>query len=310
VVFGSSIAESINHAVRILGNDGVILATGAERSSVLEAARAVGSLELIELDHDGHVDFEALEGRLRAGGVTMLCAQVANHETGVLGDAARAVELAHAYGATAHVDATIGFGRLPLDLEALGADATTVASELLGGPQGTSALIVRRGSVLKPFLLGGAQERARRAGLENLLGIIGFGVAAEVLAQPGALEAEAAAQRELLTRLVECALQVPGVRAVGDADPHRRAGWLRCFTIDGIEAEGVVMGLDRVGVSVHSGSACSAESLEPSAVLAAMGIEADRSLRLSVGWSSTESEVERFEAHFAGVIERLRSLRS
>lgn len=310
VVFGSGIAESTNHAVRILGDGGTILATGAERSSVLEAARAVGHVELLSLDHNGRLDFDALAARLQHGDVTLVCTQVANHETGVLGEAARVVALAHAAGATVHVDATIGFGRLPLDLTHLDADATTVSSELLGGPQGVSALIVKRGAVLAPLLLGGAQERARRAGLENVLGIIGFGVAADVLAQPGVLENEAATQRMLLGELEAAALCVPGVQSVGDPDPTWRAPWLRCFTITGVEAEGVVMGLDRVGISVHSGSACSAESLEPSPVLAAMGIEADRSLRLSTGWSSTQADVERFAAHFGEVVARLRALRS
>ena len=310
VVFTSSIAESINHAVTVLGDAGTILTTGAERTSVLEAARAAGNLDLLHLDAAGHLDLEELEARLVSGPISLVCAQVANHETGVLGETRHVVELAHQHGAHVHLDATIGFGRLPLDFQSLDADAVTVSSELLGGPQGASALIVRKGSILKPLLLGGAQERARRAGLENLLGMIGFGVAAEVLGQPGAMEHEAQHQRALLDRLCETATAVSGVQAVGEQDPRRQAGWLRCFTIEGVEAEGVVMGLDRAGISVHSGSACSAEALEPSAVLSAMGIEADRSLRLSVGWSSTTEDVERFEANFGPVIERLRSLRS
>jgi cysteine desulfurase len=310
VVFTSSIAESANHAVARLGAGGVVLASGAERSSVVDAARAVGSLELVGLDEAGHLDLEGLEARLGQGQVALACCQVANHETGVLNDVARVVELAHAHGAAVHVDATVAFGHLPLDLGALDADALSVSSELLGGPPGVAALIVRRGSLLRPLLLGGAQERARRAGLENLIGIVGFGVAAEVLSAPGRLEAEAEVAAEQMARLEKAATAVPGVLAVGDPEPAGRAPWLRCFTVEGVEAEGVVLGLDRAGISVHSGSACASESLEPSPVLAAMGVAADRSLRLSVGWSTTEGELERFEAAFAPAVERLRALRA
>ena len=234
---------------------------------------------------------------------------MANHETGVLGQAEEVIALVRRRGVAVHVDATIAAGHVALNLGQLDADIATVSSELLGGPQGVAALIVRKGTVLPPMIFGGAQERARRAGLENPLGIVGFGIAAEVLCAPGKLVSEEQAARSHLAHLETAALNVEGVHAVGDPESEHRAPWLRCFTIDGVESEGVVMGLDRAGVSVHSGSACSAESLEPSPVLAAMGLEADHSLRLSVGWSTTEAEVERFATVFPEVVARLRSLR-
>ena len=310
VIFTSSIAESINHGVAAFCSGAVVLASGAERSSTLEAARERSSLELISLDHLGHLDLDALEHRLGRGDVSLVCCQVANHETGVLGHVEDVVASARRHGVAVHVDATIAAGHSALNLGELDADVTTVSSELLGGPQGAAALIVRKGTVLPPMILGGAQERARRAGLENLLGIIGFGIAAEVLCTPGKLESEESRSRAHLAALEAAALEVEGVDAVGDPAGRYRAPWLRCFTIEGVEAEGVVMGLDRAGISVHSGSACSAESLEPSPVLAAMGLTADRSLRLSVGWSTTEADVERFGAVFPEVVARLRSLRS
>jgi cysteine desulfurase len=309
VIFTSSIAESINHGVQIFGGNRVVLATGAERSSTLEAARVQGSLELIGLDRLGHPDLDALDARLSHGGVSLVCCQVANHETGVLGQAEEVIALVRRHGVAVHVDATIAAGHVALNLGQLDADIATVSSELLGGPQGVAALIVRKGTVLPPMIFGGAQERARRAGLENPLGIVGFGIAAEVLCAPGKLVSEEQVARSHLAHLETAALNVEGVHAVGDPESEHRAPWLRCFTIDGVESEGVVMGLDRAGVSVHSGSACSAESLEPSPVLAAMGLEADHSLRLSVGWSTTEAEVERFATVFPEVVARLRSLR-
>ena len=113
---------------------------------------------------------------------------------------------------------------------------------------------------------------------------------------------------ELLERLEDEALRVPGVHRVGD--PASRAAGISCLVVEGVEAEPVLLGLDRRGVSVHSGSACSAESLEPSPVLAAMGRDADHSLRLSTGWSSTEGDVARFGACFPEVVSSLRALRT
>jgi cysteine desulfurase len=178
----------------------------------------------------------------------------------------------------------------------------------LGGPKGAGALLVRRGVRLPPFLVGGEQERARRGGLEDLPAWVGFGAAASELAG-GALVLEAAAAAIQTDRLRSAALAVPGVRAYGPAKPESRLPSLLCLGVDGVEAEAVLIGLDQAGVAAHSGSACSSESLEPSPVLAAMGVDADHSLRLSVGWSTTGEEVETAAGALPGVIDRLRALR-
>jgi cysteine desulfurase len=308
VVFESSIAESATHVVSCLGRGGVVLASAASRQSVLESARALGQLEELAVDAGGHLRPDRLAERLAAGGVSMVSVQLANHETGVVDDVGPLIELAHASGALVHLDATMALGQLEVDLAALGADALTIGAELIGGPLGAAATVLGGGILLPPMLLGGAQERARRAGLENLMGIVGFGIAAMVLSDPALRSEErrrASVQRSLLE---EAALAVEGVRRVGDAGG--RLASISCLLVEGVEAEAVVMGLDRVGVSVHSGSACAAESLEPSPVLAAMGLDADHSMRLSVGWSTTDAEVERFGAAFSDVVGRLRALRS
>jgi len=310
VIFTSSIAESTNHAVTALGTGGVILVSGAERSSVIETARQCGDAQFVPLTATGHLDLDALEGRLTEGDVSLVCAQSANHETGVSNDLGRIADLCQRHGTKLHVDASCTFGHLSFDVGALEADAVTVSSELLGGPQGVAALLVKKGTVLPPLLRGGAQERARRAGLENILGILGFGVACDVLAAPGVLTQEAAHAMQHLAALSTAACAVPGVAAVGSDDPTQRTPFLRCFTIDGIEAEAIVMGLDRKGISVHSGSACAAESLQPSPVLEAMGLNPENSLRLSVGWSTTENDIARFVDIFPEVIASLRALRS
>ena len=306
VVFTSAITESATMAVVALGSGRRILAAGTERASVLDAARRHGTVEEIAVDRDGHLDLEHLD-RLLEGPPALVCCHVANHETGVLTDVAVVANLARAAGATLHVDAATATGHVPLALGDLDADAVTITGEMIGGPMGCSGLVVRSGRPFPHLLEGGSQERGRRPGLENLLGIIGFGIAAEVVSPRVAAEAKRAERQ--IGLLEAAALAVEGVAAVGDPDPAGRAPHLRCLTIDGVEAEPVLLGLNRAGVAVHSGSACSSEALEPSAVLAAMGLDADRSLRVSVGWSTTDDDVARFAASFGPVVDHLRALR-
>jgi cysteine desulfurase len=160
--------------------------------------------------------------------------------------------------------------------------------------------VVRRGLRLDPFVVGGEQERARRAGFENVAAIVGFGAAASLGVQP-----DLWALTELLA---QAAVAVPGVVRYGDPSADGSLPHIACFGVEGVEAEAVLLGLDQAGVAAHSGSACSSESLEPSPVLEAMGVEAERSLRLSVGWSTTEADADAFASAFPAVVARLRAL--
>ena len=159
------------------------------------------------------------------------------------------------------------------------------------GRQG--ALLLRRGLRIDPLLVGGEQERGRRAGLENVAGAIGFGAAAAVLAVPGRLADEAGDARRRTERLAAAAARRR--RRVRYGDPVDGLPHLVCVGVGGVEAEPVLLGLDQAGVAAHSGSSCSSESLEPSPVLEAMGVDGERSLRLSVGWSTTDGDVEAFD---------------
>jgi cysteine desulfurase len=205
-----------------------------------------------------------------------------------------------------HIDAAAAVGHVPVELDSLGADFVSISAHKLGGPAGIGALVVRRGLRLQPLIVGGAQERARRGGLENLIGIVGFGAAAAALSEPGRLQQEEAAARQLTGALVKAATSVEDVVVLGDL--VRRAPHIVNVAVGGVLAEAVLLGLDRAGIAAHSGSACSSESIEPSPVLAAMGVDPDRSLRLSVGWSTTGADVEAFAAAFGPAVERLRSL--
>jgi cysteine desulfurase len=220
------------------------------------------------------------------------------------------VELCRDAGIPVHVDACAALGRVPIDLGALHADLVSLSAHKLGGPAGVGALVLAPGSRFDPLILGGQQERARRAGFENAVAIAGFGAVAKTLAQAGRLEQEADAARAHVSLLLAAARAVEGVSLVGDPDPRGRLPNLVCLGVAGVEAEPVVIGLDRAGIAVHSGSACSSEALEPSPVLAAMGVDPDKSLRLSVGWSTTDADVAAFAAEFQRVVAGLRALRA
>jgi cysteine desulfurase len=161
---------------------------------------------------------------------------------------------------------------------------------------------------LRPLLVGGDQERARRAGFENVPAIVGFGTACAHLT-PERLQREAHDARRLTDRVLAAVAdgRLSGVHVYGD--PFDRVPHLVCLGIDGIEPQAVLLGLDQAGVAAHSGSACSSEALEPSPVLEAMGVDAHRSLRVSVGWNTTDDDIDALLDALPPILERLRALR-
>jgi cysteine desulfurase len=180
----------------------------------------------------------------------------------------------------------------------------SVTAHTFGGPKGAGALFVRRGLRVPPFVVGGAQERARRGGIENVAAMVGFAAACEQVD----VERECRRARELTEAAWRGAGAVDGVTRYGD--PDDRLPNVLCFGVAGVEAEPILLALDQQGVALHSGSSCSSETLEPSPVLEAMGVDADHSLRLSVGWSSTDDDIVRFAAAFPEVVARFRALRA
>jgi cysteine desulfurase len=172
-------------------------------------------------------------------------------------------------------------------------------------------MIVRRGSRFDPLLVGGEQERGRRAGLEAIPALLAFGAAAAALNEDGQrrILTEEATARLQVEGMVEAALTVEGVEVIGPP-ARERLPHLVCLGVAGVEAEPVLIGLDRAGVAVHSGSACSSESIEPSPVLEAMGADPSHSLRLSVGWTTSDVDCDAFGASFPSVVADLRALRS
>jgi cysteine desulfurase len=320
VIFTSGATEAINAAVygalhterrgRSGPGRGVALAA-VEHSAVREASERdgdPGGLITLAVDASGRIDPDSVRAAASAPGLALVHCQLANHEVGTIQPVAEIVEAAHQQGVLVHVDAAAAAGHVPIAFDALEADLMSVSAHKLGGPRGVGAMLVRRGLRVPPLLVGGAQERARRAGLEDVAAAVGFGAAASELLAGDRLASEAAAAARHTERLRAGALAIAGVQAYGPAGAADRLPSLLCLGIAGVEAEAVLLGLDQAGVAAHSGSACSSELLEPSPVLAAMGVDADRSLRLSVGWSTTDAEVAMAARALPDVIARLRGL--
>jgi cysteine desulfurase len=306
-VFTSGATEAIAAASwgareRDPARDHVVLAA-VEHSAVREWADR-GPCSVVGVDRSGGVDpdelMDAVEDR-----TALVQLQWANHEVGTLQPVAEVVERCRDRGVLVHVDAAQAVGRIDIDFDDLGADLLSLSGHKFGAPPGTGALLVRRGLRVPPLLVGGDQERARRAGMENVPSLLGLGAAATALA--GRVRTEGGIQRRLAERVLTWADTAEGVAVLGDR--RRRAPHLVCLGLEGIEPQPVLLGLDRAGVAVHSGSSCSTESLEPSPVLEAMGVDAARSLRISFGWSSTDADVDRLLAALPDVLDALRELR-
>lgn len=304
VVFTSGATEAIAAAVwGAAERGGHMVVSAVEHSAVREAAARVAEVTEVGVDRSGRVDADDVLAAVRPG-TALVHVQWGNHEVGTVQPVAEVVAGCRARGVLVHVDAAQAVGHVPVSFRDLGADLLSLSGHKFGGPPGTGALLVRRGLRLRPLLVGGDQERARRAGLENVPALAGLAAAAGTLA--AGLAAEEAEARRLTARVVAGVAGLDGVEVYGD--PAHRLPHLVCLGLEGVEPQPVLLGLDRAGVAVHSGSACSSEALEPSPVLAAMGVDAARSLRVSVGWGTTDADVDALLAALPPVLADLRAL--
>lgn len=306
VVFTSGATEAIAAAcwgAAERGRHQVVPAV--EHSAVRLAAEAQGEVGIVGVDGAGRVDVADLLDALRPD-TALVHVQWGNHEVGTLQPVAEAIAACRERGVLVHVDAAQAVGHVPVDFASLGADLLSLSAHKLGGPAGVGALLVRRGLRLRPLLVGGDQERARRAGMEPVAAVAGFGAATTALSG-GGVEREAADQQRLTERVLAGIIELDGVRVYGD--PGGRLPHLVCLGIDDVEPQAVLLGLDRAGIAVHSGSACASEGWEPSPVLEAMGADAHHSLRISVGWSTTDADVAALLDALPTVLVELRALR-
>ena len=273
-----------------------LVVSRVEHPSVLETARFLAQQGFrgteLPVDETGRVAPEALAQVLDE--TLLVSIQMANNEVGTLQPVAELARLAHAAGAFFHTDAVQAAGQLPVDVRALGCDLLTLSAHKFGGPKGAGVLYVRQGVELARLIHGGGQERSRRAGTENVAGVVGLARALELAVQE---RAQVASRLEVLRdRLIAGVLEaVPGARLTGH--PSQRLPGLASFVFEGgIDGESLLRRLDLEGVAASSGSACTSGSLEPSPVLLACGlpVELARSgLRLSLGTATTEAEVAR-----------------
>jgi len=310
IVFTSGATESIATAVFGATSDSGatggalhVVCPAVEHSAVRQASTSL-DVTIVGVDHLGRVDPAEMAAAIRSGDTALVHIQLANHEVGTVQPVDEVIEACAGRGALMHVDAAAAAGHVPIDFASLGADLLSVSAHKMGGPAGVGALLIRRGVRLPPLLVGGEQERGRRAGAENVAGIVGFGAAATVLTTR--LEVEASTARRHTERVLDAALAIGKVTAYGDT--RSRVPHLVCLGVEGVEAEAVLIGLDQAGIAVHSGSSCSSESLEPSPVLEAMGVDANRSLRVSTGWSTTTADIDAFAVALPTVVGRLRKL--
>lgn len=301
VVFTAGATESNNLALRgavegAPADRPRILVSAVEHASVRETARwldeqGMTKLDVIPVSSGGDVDLDALETLIGAD-VSLVSVMAANSETGVLNPVEEVSELAHAAGALFHCDATQSVGRLPFDLDQVGADFVSFSSHKICGPAGVGALVGTPRSLrrLCPIVHGGGHERGLRSGSLNVAGIVGFGAAAHIAAEERASEsARVAGLRDRLTSGLKSRLS--GVVDLGDA--MRRLPNTANVRFAGADAEAVVTNMDPVAAS--TGSACNSGSIEPSEVLLAMGIPREaafESVRFSLGRFTTEEDID------------------
>ncbi len=257
------------------------------------ALQAVEHIPLVPVDASGIVDSASLGELLgRMEGPVLVSIMLANNETGVIQPIEHLVEVAKSHGALVHCDAVQAVGKIPVDMARLGVDLLSLSAHKIGGPQGVGALIVKPGIDLVAQQLGGGQERRKRAGTENVAGIAGFGAAAKA-----ALEGldTMADLRQLRDQLISGVRRLASTQVYGEMSP--RLPNTVCLAMPGVPAETQLMAFDLAGVCVSSGSACSSGKVEPSHVLAAMGVDDEEALtaiRVSLGWDTVGSDVERF----------------
>jgi cysteine desulfurase len=270
-----------------------LVVSAIEHASVLAGGRFTGeAITTVGVTSSGLLDLALLRSMLASSPPALVSVMAANNETGALQPVFEAAEIVHAAGGLLHVDAIQALGKIPFDINAVGADIATLSAHKIGGPKGVGALVLAEGVAgLEPLVRGGGQELGRRAGTENVAGIAGFGAAVKIAM---AAERSDAVRLEGLRNQLESGLrQTPDI-LVFSADVPRLPN-TTLFTVPGLTAETAVIGFDLAGVAVSSGSACSSGKVQPSHVLEAMGFGpklAQGAVRLSLGWSTQEADID------------------
>ncbi len=313
VVFTSGGTEGDNLGVfGVAGPGDHVITSTIEHHAVLNACKRLEQMgcevTYVPVNSEGLIDPQAVAGAIKTS-TRLISIMMANNETGVVQPVAEIGRIAQERGVLFHTDAVQAAGKIRIDVKEIGCQLLSISGHKIHGPQGTGALYVRRGTLLKPMLYGGRHERSRRAGTENLPGIVGLGKAAEIgrewLASGG--DTKMAAMRD---RFESTILQRVDRTRVNSGKAPRTPNTSN-IVFDCIEGEALVLALDLKGVSVSTGAACSSGAIEPSHVLTAMGLsgeEARASIRFSMGKQTTEEDLEFVLEKVPETVARLREL--
>jgi cysteine desulfurase len=314
IVFNSCGTEGNNTAIRAAlaaqPDRRHIITTQVEHPAVLNVFKQLEkqgyTATYLSVNRKGQVDLMELEAAL-TGNTALVSMMYANNETGTIFPVEQVGAMAKEYGATVHVDAVQVAGKIPLNMKTSTIDLLTISGHKLHAPKGIGALYVRRGFRFRPFLLGGHQERGRRAGTENVPGLIALGQAAELA---NLHLSDVVKEKKLRDRLEKGLLAaIPDCEVNGD--PKNRLPNTTNIGFKYIEGEAILLSLDQYGVCASSGSACTSGSLEPSHVLRAMGLPYTTlhgSIRFSLSRYTTDAEVDQVLSIMPAIVERLRAL--
>jgi len=306
VIFTSCGTEANSLALQNCGRD-KMFAGATDHPAVLQAR---DDIQRIAVDVNGLIDPFQLEEMLAGGGDdTVISVMMANNETGVLQQIEGIAHIAHRYHALVHTDAVQALGKVDVDFQALGVDMMSLSAHKIGGPLGVGALIATKDVKLTAQNAGGGQENGLRGGTQNVPGIAGFGVAAELavseLAGMGRLKAM---RDQLETRILAIAPDAMVIATMADRLPNTSF-----ISMPGVDAETQVMAFDLAGICVSAGSACASGKTKASAVLGAMGVAPDTAksaVRVSLGLSNTEDDIERFISAWCELYQRKGAARS
>lgn len=315
IIFTSCGTEGNNTAIRAAlaaqPDRKHIITTQVEHACVLNVCKQLEKqgykVTYLSVNRQGQLDLLELEAAL-TGNTALVTTMYANNETGTIFPIEAIASLAKSYGATFHVDAVQAVGKIPLNLKSSTIDLLTLSGHKLHAPKGVGALYVKRGFRFRPFLLGGHQERGRRAGTENVAGIVGLGKAAELELRemPEATIREAKLRDRLEKTLLAT---IPNCEVNGDV--KNRLPNTTNIGFKYVEGEAILLSLDKYRICASSGSACTSGSLEPSHVLQAMGLPytiLHGSIRFSLCRYNTDKEIDRVLEVMPGIIQRLRDL--
>ena len=325
VIFTSGGSESNNLAIKgvyeFMHSPGAILPNGfrnrylfssVEHPSVQKTAEFLKSrgaeVEFISVNREGQIDLEQYKSLLNDK-TALVSVMLANNETGVIFPIREMAELAHQHGALFHTDAVQALGKIPVNVQELGVDLASFSGHKFYSLKGVGVLFSRKGTQLESLIHGGAQERHRRGGTENLLAIASLGEMAKSSHEIGPKGQKLEILRDHLENRLKNEIACLSV----NSENARRLPNTSSMIIDGVDGETLLMNLDIMGFAVSTGAACSSGSPEPSPVLIAMGItrdEAQSSLRVGLGWSNTNEQIDLFIEALKEVVARIRSFSS